>query len=177
MLPNVAAPALLLFQTPEALARLADPWSKFYSHSKTTETIVTFLHIAPIVVGGGIAIALDRASLRLRHEEPRAREQHLAELGSVHPIVIGALILSLVSGIAMLAADLDTFLGSWVFWVKMALIVALLANGAVMTRLERTLAAPGSGTSDQWGRLRGIAITSLTLWLAITLAGVILTNV
>jgi uncharacterized membrane protein len=167
----------MIFTTPEALARLADPWSKFYSHSKTTETIVTFLHIAPIVVGGGIAIALDRASLRLRHEEPGARERHLAELGSVHPIVITALVVSLVSGIAMLAADLDTFLGSWVFWLKMALVVALLANGAMMTRLERALAAPGGGTSDQWGRLRGNAITSLTLWLAITLAGVILTNV
>ena len=30
---------------------------------------------------------------------------------------------------------------------------------------------------DHWGRLRGIAITSLVLWLAITLAGVILTSV
>ena len=167
----------MIFQTPDALARLADPWSKFYSHSTTAETIVTFLHIAPIVVGGGIAIALDRASLRLRHDEPGARERHLAELGAVHPIVISALVVSLLSGIAMLAADLDTFLGSWVFWVKMALIVALLANGAAMTRLERALAAPGSGTSDHWGRLRGNAITSLTLWLAITLAGVILTNV
>jgi uncharacterized membrane protein len=177
MLPNVAAPALAIFQTPDALARLADPWSKFYSHSTTTETIVTFLHIVPIVVGGGIAIALDRSSLRLRHDDPGARQRHLAELGSVHPIVIGALALSLVSGLAMLAADLDTFLGSWVFWVKMALVVVLLANGALMTRLERALSAPGGGTPDQWRRLRGNAITSLTLWLVITLAGVILTNV
>lgn len=167
----------MIFTTPEVLTRLTDPWSKFYSHSTTTETIVTFLHIAPIVVGGGIAIALDRAALRLRHDEPGARERHLAELGSVHPIVITALIVSLVSGIAMLAADLDTFLGSWVFWVKMALVAALLANGALMTRLERALAAPGGGTPDQWGRLRGNAITSLALWLVITLAGVILTNV
>ena len=167
----------MIFTTPEALSRLADPWSKFYSHSTTTETIVTFLHIAPIVVGGGLAIALDRASLRLRHEEPDARERHLAELGSVHPIVISALVVSLVSGIAMLAADLDTFLGSWVFWVKMALVIALLANGAMMTRLERALAALDGGTSEQWRRLRGNAITSLTLWLATTLAGVILTNV
>ena len=59
----------------------------------------------------------------------------------------------------------------------MAMVAALLANGAVMTRLERTLGAPGGEHSDQWGRLRGIAITSLTLWLAITLAGVTLTNI
>ncbi|MFI5257692.1 MAG: hypothetical protein ACHQRK_10580 [Gemmatimonadales bacterium] len=167
----------MIFATPEALARLAEPWNKFYSHSKTASTIVTFLHIAPLVIGGGIAIALDRASLRLRHDEPGARERHLAELGSVHPLVIAALTISILSGLALLASDLDTFLGSWVFWVKMVLVAALLANGFVMTRLERRLAATGGGTSDQWGRLRGIAITSLTLWLTITLAGVVLANI
>jgi uncharacterized membrane protein len=167
----------MIFATPEALARLAEPWNKFYSHSKTASTIVTFLHIAPLVIGGGIAIALDRASLRLRHDEPGARERHLAELGSVHPLVIAALTISILSGLALLASDLDTFLGSWVFWVKMVLVAALLANGFIMTRLERRLAAPGGGTSDQWGRLRGIAITSLTLWLTITLAGVVLANI
>ena len=167
----------MIFTTPDALANFVEPWAKFYSHSKTANTIVTFLHIAPIVVGGGIAISLDRASLRLRLDDADARRRHLAELGSVHPIVISALVISLLSGLAMLAADLDTFLPSWVFWLKMALVVALLANGAVMTRLERALAAAEGGASDQWGRLRGIAIASLTLWLAITLAGVILTNI
>ena len=95
----------------------------------------------------------------------------------MHPIVLWSLGVLLLSGLAMLAADLDTFLGSWVFWLKMALIVALLANGAQMTRLERALAGPAGATTDQWRRLRGIAITSLVLWLAITLAGVVLTSV
>jgi len=167
----------MIFETPEALANLVAPWAKFYSHSKVASTIVTFLHIAPIVVGGGLAIALDRAALRLSPDDAAARQRHLAELGSVHGIVLASLSLSLLSGVAMLASDLDTFLPSWVFWLKMALIVALLANGAVMTRLERALAEPGGGTADQWGRLRGIAITSLVLWLAITLAGVVLTNI
>jgi hypothetical protein len=163
--------------TPDVLARLVAPWAHFYSDSKPAATIVTFLHIAPIVVGGGIAIALDRATLRLNAADTPARERHLAELGSVHRIVLSALTLSLLSGLAMLAADLDTFLGSWVFWLKMALIVALLANGALMTRLERALRGPAGAAVDQWHRLRGIAITSLVLWLAITLAGVVLTNI
>ena len=167
----------MLYETPEALARLVAPWAKFYSHSKVAATVVTFLHIAPIVVGGGLAIALDRAALRLRHDDPAARERHLAELGATHGIVLGALALSLLSGVAMLASDLDTFLPSWVFWLKMALIVALLGNGAYMTRVERTLASAGGGSADQWRRLRGIAITSLVLWLAITFAGVVLTNI
>jgi hypothetical protein len=48
------------FTTPDALANLVAPWARFYSHSKLAATVVTFLHIAPIVVGGGIAIALRR---------------------------------------------------------------------------------------------------------------------
>jgi uncharacterized membrane protein len=163
--------------TPEVLVRLAQPWADFYGHSKTASTIVTFLHIAPIVVGGGIAIALDRASLRLDVDDAAARSRHLRELGSVHPIVLWSLVVLLLSGVAMLAADLDTFLGSWVFWLKMALIIALLANGARMTRLERALARPAGAAADQWRRLRGNAITSLALWLTITLLGVILTSV
>jgi len=163
--------------TPEVLTRLAEPWAHFYGHSKAASTIVTFLHIAPIVVGGGIAIALDRATLRLDVDDGPARERHLRELGLVHPIVLSSLALLLLSGLAMLAADLDTFLGSWVFWLKMALIVALLANGARMTRLERALAGAAGTAGDQWRRLRGIAVTSVILWLAITLAGVVLTNV
>lgn len=166
----------MIYETPKALADLVAPWAKYYSHSKVAETIVTFLHIAPLVVGGGLAIALDRASLRLPHDEPGARERHLGELGSVHSVVIGALVLSFISGLLMLAADLDTFLPSWVFWVKMALLAALLANGAVMRGLERTLSLASEGSEDQWRRLRGTAVTSLVLWLAITLAGVMLTN-
>lgn len=166
----------MIYHTPQALAHLVAPWAKYYSDSKTANTIVTFLHIAPLVIGGGLAIALDRASLRLPHDEPGARERHLKELGSVHTLVIGALALSFLSGFLMLAADLDTFLPSWIFWLKMALLAALLANGAVMRSLERTLGASGDGREDQWHRLRGTAVTSLVLWLAITLAGVMLTN-
>lgn len=167
----------MLFATPQALADFVAPWANFYSDSKTAETLVTFLHIVPLVVGGGVAIALDRASLRLQHHEPGARARHLVELGSVHSLVLAALSVSLLSGLALLAADLDTFLPSWIFWLKMALVVALLANGFMMTRLERALGGPGGGTEDQWRRLRGISITSLVLWLAITLAGVALVNV
>lgn len=163
----------MIIATPEALATLCAPWAKFYGHSKVAATIVTFLHVAPIVVGGGLAIALDRSTLRLR-DDAAARMRHLDEVGLAHRSVLAALALSLLSGLAMLAADLDTFLGSWVFWVKMLLIVALLANGALMTRSEQRLR---NGEPDQWGRLRVLAGTSLVLWLVITFAGVALVNV
>ena len=168
----------MLVAPPAVLVDLAAPWASRYGDSNLLATIVTFLHIAPIVVGGGLAIALDRATLRLRHDEPGARARHLAELSSAHRVVVGGLAVSFVSGLALFAADLETYFGSWIFWLKMGLIAVLLANGARMNSIERALRAAGSdGTSDaSWRRLRSIAGTSLLLWLTITLAGVALLN-
>lgn len=162
----------MMFATPEALATLAAPWAKLYSHSKPLATVVVFLHIAPIIVGGGLAIALDRSTLRLG-EDAAARARHLEEIALAHRSVIGALVVSLISGVALLASDLDTFLGAPVFWVKMGLVAALLANGALMTRAEQRVRA---GEVDQWRRLRVVSITSLVLWLVVTFVGVALTN-
>jgi uncharacterized membrane protein len=161
---------------PQLIVDLAEPWAKLYSHSSVLATIVGFLHVAPIVVGGGLAIALDRSTLRLRHDEPGARARHLTELGTAHQVVLGALALSILSGLALLAADLETYWGSWIFWLKMGLVALLLANGALMNRTERRLRGAGAATDLQWRRLRTIAITSLALWLTITLAGVALMN-
>ena len=162
---------------PQMLTDLADPWAKYYSHSKVAATIVTFLHIAPIVVGGGLAIALDRSTLRVRPDEPGARARHLSELGTAHRVVLASLALSFLSGLALFASDVETFYPSWVFWLKMGLIALLLVNGALMTRIERSLRVAGANADAQWRRLRTIAITSLALWLTITLAGVVLTNI
>jgi uncharacterized membrane protein len=166
----------MILAVPQLLVDLADPWAKVYGHSKVLATIVGFLHVASIVVGGGLAIALDRSTLRVRRDEPESRARHLSELGAGHGVVLGALALSFLSGIALLAADLETYFDSPIFWIKMGLIAALLVNGAVMTRTERTLRVAGTTADAQWRRLRTIAITSLALWLTITLAGVALLN-
>ena len=165
-----------MIATPELLARLAAPWASYYGHSKLAPTVVGFLHVGSIVVGGGLAISLDRSTLRVRANDQDARRRHLVELGSVHAWVIGALALAFLSGLAMLAADLDTFLGSWAFWTKLGLIAILLANGAMMNHTEQVLRTTSPITGDRWGRLRRSAMTSLVLWLAITFAGVVLTN-
>ena len=162
----------MLVATPEALVNFVAPWAKLYGHSKPLATIVVFLHIAPIIVGGGLAIALDRSTLRLG-EDATGRVRHLEEIALAHRSVVAALTLSLVSGLALLASDLETFLGAPVFWVKMGLVAALLANGVLMTRAEERVRA---GEVDQWKRLRVASVRSLVLWLVVTFVGVALTN-
>ena len=91
----------------------------------------------------------------------------------MHAFVLGGLALSFVSGVLLFLADVDEFLGSPFFWLKLGLIGLLLLNGFMMNRTERSLAGGGSETA-LWGRLRMIAVLSVILWIATTLAGVVL---
>ena len=159
------------------LARLAEPWAHLYADSKTVATIVTFGHIASLLMAGGLAVATDRATLRALRLAAAERGRHLEELAGVHRLVVGGLALSVVTGVLLFASDVETFVGSWIFWLKMALIGVLLVNGYAMTRAESALRADADETAPSWARLRRSALISVGLWYAITLAGVALVNV
>jgi hypothetical protein len=58
----------------------------------------------------------------------------------------------------------------------MSLIALLLANGYLVKRTDVQLSADPSPGNRAWPRFRFGAIASITLWLATTLAGVILLN-
>lgn len=155
----------------EALAR---PWADAYNDSTVLQVGVTFAHIGGIVVAGGLALAADRTTLRVARAPALIRGHHLDELGALHrPVLIGLTVIFL-SGVLLLGADVATYGPSWVFWSKMALIVALLANGALLMRAEQRLRAAGHGSDHDWSALRRRALTSITLWLSIVLVGTIL---
>jgi len=158
-----------------ALARLAEPWNNLYSDSKAVASAVLFFHLVPLLVAGGAALTLDRSTLRIARGSADDRARHLVDLARTHAVVLGGLALSLVSGVLLFLADVDEFLATPVFWVKLALIALLLLNGFMMTRTERALGAARDDAA-LWGRLRTISVLSLILWIATTLAGVVLTN-
>jgi uncharacterized membrane protein len=101
------------------------------------------------------------------------RTRQLGELARVHAVVLAGLALSFASGVLLFLSDVDEFLGSPFFWVKLGLVGVLLANGFMMNRTERALAGGGNETA-LWARLRTISLLSLVLWIATTLAGVVL---
>ena len=162
-------------ESSSALARLAEPWNSLYSDSKAVASAVLFLHLVPLLLAGGAAITADRATLRAARGTADDRARQLRDLARVHAVVLGGLALSFVSGVLLFLSDVDEFLGSPVFWVKLALVGLLLLNGFMMTRTEKSLGAGGEETAH-WARLRTISVLSLILWTTTTLVGVVLTN-
>lgn len=161
----------------ETLAAAAKPWNALYAHSRVVSSGVTFVHVGSLLVGGGLAVASDRAVLRARAADAEERRRLLRDFASVHGPVVVALVLMTVSGAAMALADVETFFASPLFWTKMAIFVALLANGLFVMRTERALAAdPAPVNPLLWRRLGAGAVTSLALWITTTFVGVVLTG-
>jgi hypothetical protein len=155
-----------------ALPQLIARWARLYADHKTVSAGFTYLHLAGILVGGGFAVAADRAALRLAPERGPDWSRDLASLTTVHRWVIAGLGLTFVSGVFMMLADLETYVTSVVFWTKMSLIILLIANGYLKLRAE---AALRNGVVAAWRRLRRTTVVSLVLWFAVLLAGTILT--
>ena len=162
---------------PEALLDFVAPWADAYADSSVLPTLVTFGHIAALVFAGGLAVTLDRATLRAARGSSEIRWRQLKELGSAHRLVLFGLGLSLFTGVLMFAADLETYFVSRIFWTKIGLIALLLGNGYLMTRTESRIASTPNAADDAgWKRLRLSAGISMALWFMIAFAGVALVN-
>lgn len=155
------------------LIDLAAPWAKIFSHSKVISAGTLFVHLAPLIIGGGIAFSADIATLRAFRGGAVERSRQVAALATTHRLVLFGLTLSFISGLLLFLSDVETFLGSIFLWIKLACVALLLINGVVLTRVEAALARTPDDES-QWGRLRVVAMLSAFLWIATTLAGVVL---
>lgn len=156
---------------PEALTSLVQPWATLYADSNVVSDGVTFLHLGGVLLGGGAAISMDRETLLAGRLAPETRTHLIDRLRQVHVWVLAGLVVTLVTGILLIASDLETFLPSVILWIKMGLLALLLANGGVMLRGEKRAA------HGDWGLLRLSATASLFLWTVILLLGVMLTTV
>jgi uncharacterized membrane protein len=157
------------------LRTLATDWSSVYSNHAALRTAVTFAHLGGLVVAGGSAIVADRAILTaLKRDDAQCRSL-LASVQSSHAMVLIGLVFVLASGVLLFAADVDTYLSSRLFWIKMGLSVLLIVNGAGLMRAERHTRASDHRNSGRI--LRWTALASVTLWSATTLLGTGLLNI
>ncbi|HEX2611679.1 MAG TPA: hypothetical protein VHK68_11765 [Gemmatimonadales bacterium] len=163
----------------QTLAHALSPWHSLYSDSPAVSSVVTGVHLVAMLFGGGFAVAADRSTLRALRREPAERVRALHELDAIHRPVLIALGALFASGVALAAADVETFAKSPVFILKLAIVALLLGNGAVLQRTERTLrveTGPPSRESRLWRRLRTTAYLSLLLWTSAVVVGTVLVN-
>lgn len=163
------------------IEQLFSPWQDAYSDSTVISTSITALHLIGMLVGGGLSIAADRATLRISHEQPGQRQWHLGELNAIHRPVLMAMSLLFITGLAMLTADVTTFVTSPVLWIKLGLVALLVVNGVILERTETALRRPDKSSEDAaaanlWDRLRLSAIVSIALWILTLVAGSVLVS-
>lgn len=157
-----------------ALRDLATTWGSFYANHSAMRTIVAFGHVGGLVAAGGASMTADREILFAHRRHGQDGSVALATIRKTHRLVLAGLAVIIASGLLLFAADLDAYLVSRLFWIKMALVVALMINGAILTRAERRVS---SNLTDSWGTLQWTAIASLSLWFLTTFIGTALPNI
>lgn len=160
----------------DEVVRLAAPWHHLFDHSRPVEMATVGTHVLSMLVAGGLAIAHDRGTLRSSAFSDAIRSHHLGELRAVHRPVIIALAVTMASGVALFASDVETYAFSATLWIKLGLIALLLANALLMQSSERTLnVSPAGGAAAlAWSRIRVSSIVSMSLWASIVLISIVL---
>jgi hypothetical protein len=149
-----------------------ETWSSIFANHAALRTAISFFHFGGLVIGGGCAISADRLTLRL-FRRPVDRRSQLNALHGTHRIVLAGLAAVVASGVLLFAADVDSFIYSNVFWLKLALFGALIVNGAVLVHASRQVER---GEDSRWKLLAISSAVSIVLWVATTLVGAALPN-
>jgi hypothetical protein len=156
------------------LSQLIESWVSLYANHAALRTGIEFMHIGGLVAGGGCAITADLATITAVRDGSATRTTQMHLLKQTHFIVVIGLVALAMSGLLLFGADIQTFLYSRMFWLKMGLMVLLLVNGLLLLRGERQVRR---GEPHAWARLHYTAVASLILWFLTTLAGAALPNI
>ena len=156
------------------MKELLEVWASVYANHGALRTAVAFVHVGGLLIGGGCAVASDLMTMAAARARSFSGHGQLELLARTHRVVVAGLAAIFISGLLLFAADLDTYWYSRVYWLKMALVVLLLANGAFLLTAERQARL---GHPAAWARLRNAARASLSLWFLTTLAGAGLPNI
>src|SRR6478672_9428569 len=153
---------------PSFVPHLVGWWAAFYSGSAVMRTLVSFVHIAGLVSGGGAAVAADRATLSATRRGLAVTREQIERIHHTHRIVVFGLASVIASGVLLFAADVATYAPSKLFWLKMGMVALLMMNGAILVRVGRGRRSPDDRTRRT---MRWTAGISLALWFLTTLAG------
>lgn len=153
---------------------LAEPWQKLYAHSTIVATLVLFGHVGGLFVAGALTFSTESGALRLDPADDGERRRYVRIASRARRAIAVALCVAVISGLLLFLADLEAFVVSPVFWVKMLLVAALLVNAVAASRLDAHLLRDGSTTArhdGRWRRRRASAWATAVLWFVLVLSG------
>lgn len=143
---------------------LADSWmGTSIANSHYAFALIEMGHLLGLALLGGAVIITDLTALgliRLQHEADEVQRD-------LSPVAVAGLAMLLISGFFLLADGPLRYYANASFRIKMLLLV--LAAGFYFSVHRRALSATRAAASR--ARIRLVAITSLTLWLGVALAG------
>jgi hypothetical protein len=159
---------------------LAEPWQQLYAHSTLVATLVLFGHLAGLLVAGALTFSTEAGALRLDPADDGERRRYL-RAASPSRIAIGvALGFAMINGVLLFLADLEAFAVSRIFWAKMLLVILLLTNTVLASRLDARLRREDDASTGVdaglWRRRRANAWVTGMLWFALVLSGSALAN-
>ena len=125
--------------------------------------LVLFLHTLGLGTIAGLNGVID---LRILGLAPQVR---LAPMVRLFPIIWLAFAVTALSGTTLLLAAASTKLISPVFYVKMVFVALALVNLQLLK--TRVLTRAGVDSEPSTGAARILAVSSLVLWCAATMAG------
>jgi hypothetical protein len=159
---------------------LAEPWQQLYAHSTVVATLVLFGHLAGLLIAGALTFSTEASALRLDPADDGERRRYLRAVSPARSAIAAALGVAMINGVLLFLADLEAFAVSRIFWTKMLLVVLLLANTVLASRLDARLRREDdAATRDDaalWRRRRANAWATAVLWLALVLFGSALAN-
>lgn len=175
-----------LFSIPDVgqIDAFVEPWRRLYSQSPLLSTLILFGHLGGLLAAGGLAVAAERATLRLDPSDESERRRHLADLDRLRAPIWSALGVAIASGALLFLADVEAFAASPIFWMKMSLVALLVATTLLTARLDTALRrdseaeTPGGAEvrERRWRRRRAGAIVTAVLWFGLVLVGAALAS-
>jgi hypothetical protein len=156
-----------------------EPWRRLYAQSPLLSTLILFGHLCGLLAAGGLAVAAERATLRLDPGDESERRRHLADLERLRVPIWSAFGVAVVSGALLFFADVEAFAASRIFWTKMSLVGLLMATTLVTAHLDTALRRDGDARAPdgtvrrerRWRRRRAGAIVTALLWFGLVLVG------
>ena len=101
-----------------SLSEMFASWQQTFSDSKPIATAVIATHVLALLFGGGLAVSADRGVLKRSFADAESRFRLLSDMRTMHTTVIVSIGVLFVTGLALAAADVDTYLVSPIFWCK-----------------------------------------------------------